>query len=73
VDQRPDWISAVQWATLPAMLRAALIGSTVVNGTVETVSPHLTRLIAMRYAGEIAALIVAARDHDLPTDEDDCG
>jgi hypothetical protein len=80
-DPRPDWISAAQWGTLPAMLRAALIGSTVVDGTVQALSPHLTKLIEMRYAREVAALITAvepglclasatrvasAKDHDPP-------
>jgi hypothetical protein len=59
-DHRPDWISAGQWATLPAMLRAALIGSTVADGMVQAVSPHLTRLIEMRYTREVAALLAAA-------------
>jgi hypothetical protein len=56
-DHRPDWISASQWAALPAMLRAALIGSMVVEGAVQAISPHLTRLITTRYAREVAAII----------------
>jgi hypothetical protein len=59
-DHRPDWISANQWVTLPTMLRAALIGSTVRDGVVQAISPHLTRLIATRYVRELAALGVAA-------------
>jgi hypothetical protein len=56
-DHRPNWIGAAQWVALPAMLRAALIGSTIVDGRIQAVSPHLTRLIATRYACEVAALI----------------
>jgi chromosomal replication initiation ATPase DnaA len=56
-DHRPDWIRADQWSSLPAMLRAALIGSTVIEGAVQAISPHLTRLIATRYMHEVAALI----------------
>jgi hypothetical protein len=58
-EYRPDWISANQWVTLPTMLRAALIGSTMTDGTLQAVSPHLARLLATRYACEIAALGVA--------------
>jgi hypothetical protein len=58
-DHRPDWIGAGQWAALPAMLRAALIGSIVVEGTVQAISPHLTRLITTRYAREVVAIIGA--------------
>jgi DnaA N-terminal domain len=58
-DHRPGWISAEQWPTLPAMLRAALIGSTVMDGIVQVRSLHLARLIEMRYAREVAALITA--------------
>ena len=59
-DHRPDWISVKQWATLPAMLRAALIGSTVIDGTLQAVSPHLAQLIATRYARAVAELGVVA-------------
>jgi hypothetical protein len=58
-DHRPDWVRADQWSRLPAMLRAALIGSTVIDGTVQANSPHLARLIATRYMHEVAALIAA--------------
>jgi DnaA N-terminal domain len=67
-DHRPHWISAEQWVTLPAVLRAALIGSTVANGTIQTISPHLARLIEMRYAREVATLIVAAESGSCPVD-----
>jgi hypothetical protein len=56
---RPDWISAARWVTLPAMLRAALIGSTVADGMIQAISPHLTNLIEIRYAREVAALVAA--------------
>ncbi len=58
-DHRPDWISTDDWITLPAVLRAALIGSTVEGGAVRAISPHLTRLIEMRYTREVAALVAA--------------
>jgi DnaA-like protein len=58
-DHRPDWISAGQWTALPAMLRAALIGSTVADGVVQAISPHLTSLLETRYAREVAVLIAA--------------
>jgi len=58
-DHRPDWISADDWITLPAILRAALIGSTVEGGAIQAISPHLTRLIEMRYTREVGALIAA--------------
>jgi len=58
-EYRPDWISADQWVTLPAMLRAALLGSTMTDGTLQAVSPHMARLLATRYACEIAALGVS--------------
>ena len=66
IDHRPGWISAAHWGSLPTMLRAALIGATLSDGAVQAISPHLTRLIKMRYAHEVAALIMAARDRDPP-------
>jgi len=57
VDHRPDWITATHWDTLPVMLRAALIGSTLSDGAIQAVSPHLTRLIERRYAREVTALV----------------
>jgi len=62
-EYRPDWISANQWGTLPAMLRAALIGSIVTNGALQAVSPHLNQLIATRYAREVAALGLELHAH----------
>jgi DnaA N-terminal domain len=64
VNHRPDWISAAHWGALPTLLRAALIGAILSDGAVQAVSPHLTRLIEMRYAHEVTALIAAAEDHD---------
>jgi hypothetical protein len=58
-NHRPDWISVEQWTALPTMLRAALIGSTLAEGKVLAISPHLTMLIEMRYAPEVAALLSA--------------
>jgi hypothetical protein len=56
---RPDWIEVEYWDMLPAMLRAALLGSTLKNGAVQAISPHLDQLIAMRYAREVTGLIAA--------------
>jgi hypothetical protein len=61
VAQQPDWITAERWVALPAMLRAALLGSTLRDGVVQAISPHLGQLIATRYAHEMAVLIEAAR------------
>jgi hypothetical protein len=71
VNHRPDWISPMHWGRLPTLLRAALIGSTLSDGAVQAVSPHLTRLIEMRYAHEVTALIAAARNCDPPPLEGD--
>jgi hypothetical protein len=67
-DHRPHWISAEQWSTLPAMLRAALIGSIVVDGTLQARSPHLARLIEMRYACQVATLIAAVEPGPCPNE-----
>jgi len=60
-DMRPEWVDAQLWVALPAMLRAALIGSALVGGAVQAASPHLAQLLAARYAREIAALLAANR------------
>lgn len=54
---RPDWISAERWGALPAMLRAALIGSSVEDGQIRAVSPDMERLLQLRYAEAVAALL----------------
>lgn len=59
-DHRPAWISADHWSRLPSLLRAALIGSTVRDGAIQAISPHLTSLIAARYPCEAVALIADA-------------
>jgi hypothetical protein len=56
-DQRPSWIAPERWLNLPAVLRAALIGSSLVDGAVVARSPHLERLLATRYQSEVAALV----------------
>jgi hypothetical protein len=70
-DHRPDWISAVRWGALPAMLRAALIGSILVDGKVRAVSPHLGWLLRTRYGREVAELVaeVGSREHH----SEECG
>jgi hypothetical protein len=60
VAHQPDWITAECWAALPAMLRAALLGSTLRDGAVQAISPHLNQLIATRYAREVTALLNTA-------------
>jgi hypothetical protein len=60
VAQRPDWITAECWTVLPAMLRAALLGSALRDGAVQTISPYLDQLIVTRYTPEVTALIAAA-------------
>lgn len=59
-DCRPAWIDLVRWTALPAMLRAALQGATVVDGKVQAVSVHLTRLLETRYSVEVARLLAEA-------------
>ena len=56
-NNRPDWIRAERWETLPVMLRAVLIGSTVGDGQVHAVSPYLDQLLQGRYAEIVAALV----------------
>jgi hypothetical protein len=68
-DHCPGWIGAELWASLPAMLRAALIGSTLVDEKLVAISPHLARLIEMRYAREVALLIAAVRPEACPADD----
>jgi DnaA N-terminal domain len=64
----PNWISAACWETLPAMLRAALIGSTFEDGQVKATSPYLDRLLQVRYAEAVATLIknVSLTHHSPP-------
>jgi hypothetical protein len=39
------------------MLRAALLGSTIVDREIQAASPYLSRLLQTRYAREVAELI----------------
>jgi hypothetical protein len=55
--QPPSWIAAERWVVLPAMLRAALLGSTIVDREIQAASPYLSRLLQTRYAREVAELI----------------
>ena len=57
--ERPDWIAAERWAALPSMLRAALIGSALVDGELQIASPYLDRLLRTRYAREVGELLAA--------------
>jgi hypothetical protein len=56
-NRRPDWIRVEHWEALPAMLRAALIGSTLEDGQMHAASPYLGRLLHGRYAEAVAALL----------------
>jgi hypothetical protein len=56
-NRRPDWICAERWDTLPAMLRAALIGSTMEDGQVHATSSYVDRLLHGRYAEAIETLL----------------
>jgi hypothetical protein len=58
-NRRPDWIRVERWETLPAMLRAALIGSTLSDGQVHAASPYVDRLLHGRFAEAVAALLTA--------------
>jgi len=53
----PDWIAADRWVTLPLMLRAALIGSTLQQGVVQGATPMTNRLLVNHYQAEVAALL----------------
>jgi hypothetical protein len=57
IDGCPTWIAAERWVTLPAMLRAALAGSELVDGAVQCRSPHLSRVLQTRFAREVDELI----------------
>jgi hypothetical protein len=59
-DGRPAWIAADRWARLPPLLRAALIGSTLVDGCVHIASPYLDRMLRTSYAREVAELVAAS-------------
>lgn len=56
--QPPAWIAPERWATLPAMLRAALLGSELVDGAVQCCEPHFERVV-QRYARELEELRAA--------------
>jgi len=53
----PTWIAVERWATLPAMLRAALAGSDLIDGAVRGRSPYLSWLLGTRYAREVSELL----------------
>lgn len=54
----PAWIAAERWAMLPTMLRAALLGSELVDGVVQCCEPHFERVL-QRYPGELEELRAA--------------
>jgi len=56
-DGCPTWIAAERWPTLPAMLRAALAGSDLIDGAVRGRSPYLSWLLGTRYAREVSELL----------------
>jgi len=67
---RPTWISVERWDILPAMLRAVLIGATLIDGSVHAASPYLDRLLRTRCAREVAELVAAAHDAQRPVAAD---
>ena len=56
---RPAWISPACWDRLPAMFRAALLGSTLVDGVVQAKSSYIRRLLETRYRHALQELLVA--------------
>jgi len=58
-NSRPDWIGAERWDMLPAMVRAALIGSTLEDSQIRAASPYWDQLLHVRYAEAVAALLTA--------------
>jgi hypothetical protein len=61
MEGRPGWICAERWQALPAILRATLIGSVVVDGVVQAKSPYLNQLIKTRYSRELEELLAMLR------------
>lgn len=59
-EDRPAWICAARWSTLPAMLRAALLGSMVEAGKVRGASTYLTGILETRYPAIVAELLADA-------------
>jgi hypothetical protein len=53
----PAWIAAKCWAELPALLRAALVGSQLVDGAVRGRDAFVTRLLETRHRREVEALV----------------
>src|SRR5207247_491398 len=60
LDNRPAWIAPNRWQGLPAMLRAALIDSSLEGGAVRTATPYLTGVIESRYMAEMTDLLAEA-------------
>jgi hypothetical protein len=58
----PDWIRPELWAKLPGLLRTALLGASLIDGTVQCVSPTLTTLVQTRFAHQLATLVAEVRD-----------
>jgi hypothetical protein len=61
----PSWIAAARWLTLPLMLRAALLGSTLEQGILRGATPVMTGLLTGRYQAEVAALLACASEAQL--------
>jgi hypothetical protein len=61
---RPDWIAPGAWAALPALMRTALMGATLVEGTVQCATRALDRLLMTRYGRELAGLL-NTQPHDI--------
>jgi hypothetical protein len=55
--QPPAWIAPARWISLPALLQAMLLGSTLEDGELRCVSAGLTRQVENRYSEQLAALL----------------
>lgn len=60
--QPPTWICAERWAELPALLRAALAGSQLVDGVVRGRDAFVSRLLETRHRSEVEGLIGEVSD-----------
>lgn len=61
LEGRPDWISLDRWQGLPAMMRAALRGSTLTDGEVQAKTTYMSDLLRLRHSHALAELIAEAR------------
>jgi hypothetical protein len=57
---RPEWIAPEAWAALPALMRTALTGATLVDGSVRCATVAFHRLLTSRYGRELVGLLALA-------------